>query len=151
MHPTGEIPMKLSFLLAQRQALLQQARLAHLAHAYDRLDDFARRVARARLRGEVRLQAAVPESGNYAAALTALQGSQSVIEEHFTDTDILRLADAVTDVTGQLELDVTFPIEATASRFLAPLRQQLLQSGIELDEAEPAEGPVNQDQPESRG
>mgnify|MGYP003350411490 CR=1 FL=1 len=42
--------MKLSFLLAQRQALLQQARLAHLAHAYDRLDDFTRRVARARLR-----------------------------------------------------------------------------------------------------
>ena len=60
--------MKLSFLLAQRQALLQQARLAHLAHAYDRLDDFARRVARARLHGQVRLQVTSQETGHFAAA-----------------------------------------------------------------------------------
>ena len=108
--------MKLSFLLAQRQALLQQARLAHLAHAYDRLDDFARRVARARLHGQVRLQVTSQETGHFAAALTAVSGAQSVIEEHFTDGDILRLADAVTDVTGRLELDLTFPLEELTDR-----------------------------------
>lgn len=145
--------MKLSFLLAQRQTLLQQARLAHLAHAYDRLDDFTRRAARARLRGEVRLEAAAPEAGNYTATLTALTGSQSVIEEHFTDGDILRLADAVADVTGRPEFDLTFPIEDLAARFLAPLRQQLIQAGIELDAvaSDPQAGPVDHSRPEPRG
>lgn len=128
--------MKLSFLLAQRQALLRQARLAHLAHAYDRLDDFARRVARARLRGEVHLQASAPESGNYHASLTALQGAQSVVEEHFTENDIIDLASVITDVTGQLELDLNFPIEELASRFQTPLRQQLEQAGVSIDDRE---------------
>jgi hypothetical protein len=132
--------MKLSFLLAQRQALLRQARLAHLAHAYDRLDDFARRVARARLRGEVHLQASAPESGNYSASLTALQGAQSVLEEHFTENDIVDLASVITDVTGQLELDLNFPIEELAARFQAPLRQQLEQAGVSIDDREDAAG-----------
>jgi hypothetical protein len=135
--------MKLSFLLAQRQALLRQARLAHLAHAYSRLDDFAHRVARARLRGEVQLQATAPESGNYCSTLTTLQGSQSVIEEHFTDSDIMNLADAVTDVTGELELDLSFPIEELAARFLTPLRRQLLEAGIEVDEQAEPDSPKN--------
>ena len=137
--------MKLSFLLAQRQALLRQARLAHLAHAYDRLDDFAYRIARARLHGEVRLQATAPESGNYAASLTARQGAQSVLEEHFTDGDIMSLADVVTDITGQLDLDLTFPLEELASRFLAPLRQQLLQAGIELDHHHGTDAPPDRE------
>lgn len=142
--------MKLSFLLAQRQALLRQARLAHLAHAYDRLDDFAHRVARARLHGEVHLQATAPESGNYAASLTALQGAQSVIEEHFTDGDIMSLADVVTDVSGQRELDLTFPLEELASRFLVPLRQQLLQAGIELDQHHGPAAPSDHEDPADR-
>jgi hypothetical protein len=146
--------MKLSFLLAHRQTLLRQARLAHLAHAYDRLDDFARRVARARLRGEVRLEAAAPEAGNYSATLTALTGSQSVLEEHFTDGDILRLADAVADVSGRPEFDLAFPIEELAARFLGPLRLQLLQAGIDLDTTAspaPQEGQVDHSRPEPRG
>ena len=79
------------------------------------------------------------------------RGSQAVLEEHFTDGDVLRLADAVGDVTGRLEFDLTFPLEELASRFLAPLRQQLLQAGIELDDHEQAEGPVDHSQPETRG
>ena len=45
--------MNISLLLAQRQALLAQVRLANFAFAYARLGDFAVRIARAGLRGTV--------------------------------------------------------------------------------------------------
>jgi hypothetical protein len=149
--------MTLSFLLAQRQALLRQARLAHLAHAYDRLDDFARRVARARLRGEVHLQSTSPDSGDFSAALTALSGSQSVIEEHFTEDDIIDLVTVIGEVTGRTEVDLSFPIEELGPRFVAPLRQQLEQAGVSLDpHEEPApkashERSGEPSRPENRG
>ena len=48
-------------LLQQRAALLRQARLANLAFAHDQLGEFAARVARAGLTGEVTLRLADPE------------------------------------------------------------------------------------------
>jgi hypothetical protein len=138
--------MKLSSLLAQRQALLRQARLANLAFAYDRLSDFARRIARTRLAGEVRLQQAAPDAERFWTTLTALQGNQSVIEEHFSDEDLMDLADVIAYATGDDDFDMTFRIEELADRFLAPLREQLTQSGVALDHDERA---VEQASPES--
>ena len=131
--------MKLSNILAQRQALLRQARLANLAFAYQTLSRFADRIARARLTGRVRLEQAAPDAERYWASLTALDGNQSVIEEHFTDDDIMDLADVISFSTGNEILGVTFRIEDLAGRFLAPLRAELEQAGVAIDpSAEPA-------------
>lgn len=137
--------MKLSLLLTLRPALLRQAQLAGLAFAYWRLREFATCIARVRLRGEVNLQQAEAEAGCYWASLTALEGSQSVIEEHFTDEDIMDLADLIAFVTGESHLDLTFRIEQLAERFVMPLRLQLEQAGVVVDHdsppvAEPSRG-----------
>jgi len=128
--------MKLSALITQRQSLLEQARLANLAFAYERLSEFASRIARARLSGAVQLQALEPETGHYLASLTALQGSQSVIEEHFTDEDLMDLADVLSYATDEEEMDFTFSLEDLAEVFLTPLKTQLVQAGVELDAVE---------------
>ena len=129
--------MKLSILLAQRDALLREARLANLAFAYAKLNDVVARIARAQLRGAVHLRQATPDAEPGWTPLTALEGNQSVIEEHFTDEDLIDLADALAFVTGERDLDATFRLEQLAERRLAPLRHQLKQAGIELDHDAP--------------
>ncbi|MDI1249112.1 MAG: hypothetical protein PSV13_09640 [Lacunisphaera sp.] len=52
--------MNFQQLLQQRDALLRQARLANTAYAYRRLDEFAGRIARARLHGAVTLRPGDP-------------------------------------------------------------------------------------------
>jgi hypothetical protein len=128
--------MKLSFLLDQRQALLRQARLANLAFAFDRLGDFNTRIARARIRGEVRLQQAAPNAERFWASLTAQQGSQAVLDEHFTDEDLMDLADVIAYATGENEIDLTFRIEELGERFLDPLRARLQRAGVILADAD---------------
>lgn len=125
--------MKLSFLLAQRPTLLRQARLANLAFAHERLTGFARRIACAQLRGEVRLQPPAQGSERFWAALIALEGAQSVIEEHFTDEDIMDLTDVIAYASGENERELTFRIEELADQFLRPLRAQLEDAGVQLD------------------
>lgn len=125
--------MKLSQLLNARQVLLRQAGLANLAFAYDLLSGVATRLHRARLTGRVRLQSAEPDADRYWSTLTALDGRQSVIEEHFTDEDLNDLADAIAFATNRDALDLTFDLEDFASDFVAPLRAALEQAGITLD------------------
>jgi hypothetical protein len=132
--------MKLSSLLNQRLSILQQAQLANLAFAYVRLDDFSTRIARARLGGEVRLRHPTAETEQYSALLTALEGSQSVIDEHFTEEDIVDLADVIAFLTGDGELDLTFRLEDLADRFLQPLRARLKREGVVFDGINPAIG-----------
>ncbi|HEY4247412.1 MAG TPA: hypothetical protein VGM64_11180 [Lacunisphaera sp.] len=129
--------MKLSALLNQRRVLLQQAQLANLAFAYDRLSGFAARIERGGLSGEVRLQHPALEGDRYWSSLTALEGNQSVIEEHFTDEDITDLADIVAFSSGKFELDITFRMEELGGRFLHPLRLHLKRAGVDFDEAQP--------------
>jgi len=124
---------KLSILLTQRADLLRQARLANLALAYATLEKFATRVARAALRGPVVLRPPRPEEEHYCATLTALAGSQSVIEEHFTDEDLLELADVLAHATGRDEAEFAFALEEMGERFLVPLRARLAREGIEID------------------
>ena len=134
--------MKLSNILAQRQALLRQARLANLAFAYQTLGRFAERIDRSRLGGGVCLKQAAPDAERYWASLTALEGSQSVIEEHFTDEDIMDLADVISFVTGNEALDRAFRLEDLAETFLVPLRAELEQAGVAIEpNAHPAREP----------
>lgn len=125
--------MKLSQLLNARPTLNRQANLANLAFAYETLADFATRVARARLTGRVNLKPVDPHAERYWATLTALEGSQAVIEEHFTDEDLTDAADAIAYATGRPSFDLTFRIEDFADHFLVPLRNALEQSGIVVD------------------
>lgn len=125
--------MKLSSLLAQRRALLEQARLANLAFAHEKLGEFSRRIANARLRGAVRLQQAAPGEERYWATLTALHGNQSVIDEHFSDDDIMDLADVIAYAMGETDIDFSFPVEELSDRFLAPVREKLERAGVVFD------------------
>lgn len=131
--------MKLSQLLATRHILLRQAHLASLAHAYHALQRLAARVTAARLHGLVRLQAADPAAERYWPTLTALAGNQSVIEEQFSDHDILELADAVALAIAANYDELDFQLEDLAEKFVAPLRRALEQAGVavDLDRAEP--------------
>ncbi len=128
--------MKLSILLAQRQMLLHHVRLANFAFAYARLSEIAVRIGRASLRGAVTLRQAPTEPEPGWTALLALEGNQSVIEEHFTDEDLTDFADAIAFITGETQLDLTFRLEETAEKFVVPLRQRLEQSGVEFDGTE---------------
>jgi hypothetical protein len=143
--------MNFQQLLFHRQALLRQARLANLAYTCQQLTSFADRVARAGLTGEVRLHETDSEAEGYGASLTALQGSQAVIEEHFTDEDLLDLAELVAYATDCEEVDLTFRIEELADVFVHPLRRELAQAGVALDAGpavpgpQPEQNPLNQD------
>lgn len=130
--------MKLSILLSQRQALLHEVRLANLAFAYAKLSEIAGRLARAQLCGTVTLRQPTPDAESGWTPLLALEGNQSVIEEHFTDEDLTDFADAIAFITDATSLDVTFRIEELAERYLVPLRHQLEQAGITFDQAAPS-------------
>jgi hypothetical protein len=124
---------KLSTLLFRRPTLLRQARLANLAFAYATLQKFSMRIARARLSGRVTLKHAAPQAERYWASLTALDINQSVIEEHFSDEDLMEMADVVAFVTGNDALDVTFALEDVGDIFLLPLRVELEREGVIID------------------
>ena len=128
--------MKLSKLLATRQRLLRQTQLANLAYAYTTLRRFAVRIGNANLSGLVKLRPADPEDESYWATLTALEGSQSVIEEHFGDQELIELADAMTFATEADFSELDFRLEELGEKFIEPLRQTLESAGVTLD-AEP--------------
>lgn len=127
-------------LLHQRDALLRQARLANTAYAYRRLGEFAGRITRAHLHGAVRLDSGDPAGERPWPGLTALDGSQAVLEEHFLDEDILDLADILCFLGLDTDTGVTFRLEELGGRFLPGLRRELTQAGINPGpEASPAE------------
>jgi hypothetical protein len=133
---TAEIHMKkLSTLLAQRQAVLRQARLANLAFAYRTLGIFERRIARAQLSGRVLLKPAAPQAERYCASLVALEGNQSVLEEHFSDEDLADLADVLGFICGNESAEITFCLEELEEAFLVPLRVKLEREGVQIDRA----------------
>lgn len=125
--------MKISKLIATHHAIIQQARLANLAQAYVTLRRCAERVHRARLCGLVNLRQPDGTEGRMWASLTALEGSQSVIEEHFCDEELMEFADAVAFARGIELLDITFRIEALMPEFVHPLEAQLKQAGVDFD------------------
>jgi hypothetical protein len=124
--------MNISKLLATRQALLRQTQLANLAYAYATLQHLARRIATANLHGLVRLEPAHPDEESYWPSLTALEGNQSVIEEHFTDQDIMELAESLSFSMGDFDF-FEFRLEELNEQHVLPIRQLLEQSGIVVD------------------
>lgn len=125
---------KLSTLLAHRPALLAQARLANLAFAHETLANFAARIARSPLAGRATLRQIDPGADRYWPTLTALDGHQSVIEEHFSDEDLLELADVVAFTTGSNAIEFTFQLDDIADFFLVQLRAELERAGVAVDD-----------------
>lgn len=118
-------------LLHQRAALLQQARMANTAFAYQQLGEFAARIARARLHGLVQLRPGDPAGEQPWPALTTLDGSQAVLDEHFLDEEIVELMDILGFLGEEVNADgMTFRLEELGSRFLPALRRELQQAGI---------------------
>jgi hypothetical protein len=140
--------MKLSHLISQREALLRQTHLANLAFAYQQLDMLVARLDQANLRGLVSLQPRDTAADRYWPVLTALEGSQSVIEEHFTDANVSDLADVLAFNTGCDDAVMHFRLEEIAEKFLVPLRCELLGAGVQLDPGSRARsGPRRGDSP----
>jgi hypothetical protein len=123
--------MNLQQLLHHRTALLRQARMANIAFAYQRLGEFAARVARARLHGLVRLRPGDPAGEQPWPALTALDGRQAVLDEHFLDEEIVELMDILGFLGEEPDVDgLTFRLEELGGRQLSELRRELQQAGI---------------------
>lgn len=125
--------MKLSKLLASRQSLLRQAHLATLAHALVTMKRLADRIFAAKLRGNVRLQPANPHEERYWPTLTALESHQSLVEEHFSDEDLVDLADAAVLAIDANFSELEFRLEDLAEKFVTPLRNALEEAGVALD------------------
>jgi hypothetical protein len=125
--------MKISKLIATHHAIIQQARLANLAQAYLTLRRCAERVRRAQLCGLVNLRQPDAGEGRMWASLTALEGRQSVLEEHFCDEELMEFADAVAFARSIDVLDIEFRLEALMTEFVVPLEAQLKQAGVDFD------------------
>ena len=126
--------MNLSQLLASRPALLRQASLANAAFAYAVLRGLGRRIEAARLQGPVRLLAVDPAAERYSPQLIALAGSQAVLDEHFDEADLVRLADALAFSAAGPATEFDFFLETMFARFSPPLRSALQAAGVEISD-----------------
>jgi len=125
--------MKISKLIATHDSIIEQARLANLAQAYVTLRRYAERVQRARLSGLVNVRQPDADEGRLWASLTALEGKQSVLEEHFCEEELMEFADALAFVRQTSNLNLTFRLEALSAEFVAPLEAELKRAGVILD------------------
>ena len=107
--------MNFSKLLSSRQSILRQAHLANLAFSYFTISRLADRAAKAGLSQRVRLRATSVGEETIPASLTALTGSQSVIEEHFSDEDVLQLADSMEFALEGPFVEVEFTLDDSVS------------------------------------
>ena len=122
--------MQLSQLLMEREALMRKMRLSNLAYAYAELSQVVVRINRAQLQGLVSLQQ--PVADRPWPLLVAKEGSQSMLEEHFTDEDIVDLANLFAFVFRDCTGEVIFRWEDLADRFLAPLKEKLERAGVTI-------------------
>lgn len=125
--------MKLSALLASRPTILRQAALAHTAAAWLTLHRMSARIAQAGLAGVVRLRQDDPASDETPwATLTSDEIRPSVLQEHFTEDDLIELADALAYATDASHADLEFPIEALGA-YADPLLRTLQKAGVTVD------------------
>lgn len=141
--------MDLSKLLASRNRLIEQARLANTAYAYATLRRCAAVARRAGLSGPVQLQQPDIEMQRYWTSISPVCGNASVYEEHFSDDDVVALADAIAFATGVPAVDFTFQIDELEQEFLAPLAEELEKAGISLDAVEPSSTTSNSAAPDN--
>ena len=133
--------MKLSQLLVERESLLQKMRLSNLAYAYAELSRLVARSNRAQLQGLVSLQQPTPERPW--PLLVAKEGSQSMLEEHFTDEDIVDLANLFAFVFRDCTGEIVFRWEDLADRFLLPLKQKLERAGVTIQPEIPSSSSID--------
>jgi hypothetical protein len=126
--------MNFSKLLSSRHSLLRQAHLANLAHSYFTISRLGDRVTNARLTGRVRLRPTSVGEDVVPASLTALSGNQSVIEEHFSDEDVLQLVDSIEFAIESSFTEIDFELDELATTYAPPLREALGCAGVILDE-----------------
>ena len=138
--------MNFSKLLSSRQTLLRQAHLANLAHSYFTIRRLADRVTNANLRGLVRLRPTTVGDEACAASLAALEGNQSVIEEHFTVEDILELADSMEFAVDGSFAEIEFRLDELGVKFGASLRVALDRAGVVIDQGDAVEGQTSHHQ-----
>jgi hypothetical protein len=124
--------MNLSKILSARPSLMREARLANLAFAYATLVVFARRMRTLGIQGTITLQPAVPEQGFYVPVLHAERCNRSVLEEHFTDEDLLELVDVLAFV-APIQGPARFRMESFDELFLAPVARELHLHGIDVE------------------
>jgi len=130
--------MKFKSLLRRRQELLRQARLANVAYAYQWLGDFAERIERAGLHGEVTLRGPDAEQGLTEAVLVANDFSQAVVQEHFLEEEIAELHAVLAFVHGAgVIVELKFELDEIAARYLPSLRQALEAADV-LPKEEPS-------------
>ncbi len=125
--------MNLSTLISQRNALVRQAHLANVAYCYSSVRLLAHRLQAANLRGLVYLKRTQSIEGDYSESLTALEGSQSLIEEHFAEADITDLLDTVAFIQGEPLVNLCFRLDELSDRFITPLCEVLERSGVQMD------------------
>jgi hypothetical protein len=127
--------MKLSALLASRSTILRQAVLAHTASAWLTLQHASLRIAAAGLRGTVHLRQDDPDDEADApwATLTSDEIRASVLEEHFTEDELIELAEALAYATDSSHADLEFQIETLGETYAAPLMEILQKSGVKID------------------
>ena len=126
--------MNFSKLLSSRQSLLRQAHLANLAYSYFTIRRLGDRVTNARLHGRVRLRPTSVGDDVVPASLTALSGNQSVIEEHFSDDDVLQLVDSIEFALESSFGELEFELDELAATYAPPLREALVCAGVVLDD-----------------
>lgn len=123
--------MNFQKLLQQRDALLQQARLANVAFAYHRLNEFTDRLARAGVDGVLTVHPANPAAERFLPTLVAHTSNQSVIDEHFLDEDVVELADILGFLSQETDVtEFTFDLGQLEQTFLPLLRRELERSGV---------------------
>ncbi|HRE84460.1 MAG TPA: hypothetical protein PLN52_25685 [Opitutaceae bacterium] len=128
--------MKLNHLLQQRSLLLRQTRLANVAFVFTELGRFADRIARGQLRGQTTVYLADPDAQRAWPTWVAEEGSQSVLDEHFVDQDILDLADLlIFTAAHDPQKSFTFRLEEFEARFRSALRRELQAAGVEVPSA----------------
>jgi hypothetical protein len=118
--------MKYDYLLQHREELLKAARLANLSFAHQWLGNFAARIARSGLAGEVVLHGPSLDANRAHPVLIAQDFSQSVVDEHFLDTEIAELHGVFSLVheTGVI-LEMRFRLEDINEIYLPALRRAL--------------------------
>ncbi len=128
--------MHLHTLLSGRPDILRQAHLANLALAYATLREFAQRLARAPLAGRALLHPPQPEAEIPWARLEVLDCSPAIVEEHFTDRDLMDLSDVLQftlgPAAGEHPREIAFRFESFIAQFVDPLRADLLRAGVKL-------------------
>jgi len=125
--------MNISKLLASRKTLIERTRLANLAFAYATLKRFAGIARRARLTGLVRVKLPDHRAECLCAEIVALSGNQSVIEEHFSDDDIVAIADAIAFTANADDTEIVLRIDDIPTAYLVPLMSALKRAGVSWD------------------